>query len=499
MARASSSKVVIPHYLGNGRYLEPGAAAQAPHSNLPTPKRENGNEGSSSTVPEAAPSPARPLSHGVLDPRLTNEPQHAAADSFAVPSPSSSSSGPPPERKRSAEAEPDFSPKRAPSTGRSQSFGGQGAVAAAEKPALAPTPPTNPKRGPIPFVMGGPSWSDNSDNTQGSGAVAAVKVPMPGFTRQRVAPPVKQGPISFVMTGPSWTDNSDSSREPGAVAAGKAPVPAPPTERVAPKVAPRRGPISFVMDGPSPQDNREPEAVADVTKPVLASGSSPASEPSTPSSGLVPAVVKRSRQVGPPLTPRATPSPLRAPHRPAPRPRAPKNPRANQALPFPMIARLSTPQEVAQLTPPATPQEVAQLPPPATSQEVVQLPPPATSQEVVQLTPPATPSPSTSAIEIRQPVRSPFPQFQMLSNSVLNNELGPRVAVTFAEAHWDNHHRDLYDRQAEKDYQNVLFGIRSHINSLKEQRLDDGGMDWVMSDEEWLLAEAEETAMDFRR
>lgn len=110
------------------------------------------------------------------------------------------------------------------------------------------------------------------------------------------------------------------------------------------------------------------------------------------------------------------------------------------------------------------------------------------------------PLPSTDRappVVARPPRRAVIP-FQLLSGSVFACER-PRTEVpTYAQAVTPDQ-LAAYDAKAEKEYQNLLVDIRDYISAAKSQRALEGSMEWITSDEEWFLLEAEETAMDLRR
>ena len=56
-----------------------------------------------------------------------------------------------------------------------------------------------------------------------------------------------------------------------------------------------------------------------------------------------------------------------------------------------------------------------------------------------------------------------------------------------------------FDAHAEFEYQRILGETRDYISTAKVQRVLEGDMEWIMSDEEWFMIDVEEYGMDPRR
>lgn len=89
-------------------------------------------------------------------------------------------------------------------------------------------------------------------------------------------------------------------------------------------------------------------------------------------------------------------------------------------------------------------------------------------------------------------------KFESLADSVFAVDESPSGVLTYAGAVTPDQCA-AFDAAAETEYQNLLVDIREYIRASTALRSEEGSMEWIMSDEEWFLVEAEETAMDFRR
>ena len=123
---------------------------------------------------------------------------------------------------------------------------------------------------------------------------------------------------------------------------------------------------------------------------------------------------------------------------------------------------------------------------------------------------------AASETPVLAPISPPAPQFPLPSFDLPSEERLPAVVptslqglgssvfateeprLTYAEAVTPAQCA-TYDAYAELEYQRILEDLRVYIDTAKVQRVLEGDMEWIMSDEEWFMIDVEEYGMDPRR
>jgi hypothetical protein len=93
--------------------------------------------------------------------------------------------------------------------------------------------------------------------------------------------------------------------------------------------------------------------------------------------------------------------------------------------------------------------------------------------------------------------QKPVAQLEFLSDSIFATEEPLQECPTVAGSVTDAQ-LAAYDAWARREYQSILDGWRDYIHGRQAERIRDGAMEWISSDEWWFFVDVEEFAMDPR-